>query len=68
MIASAKFRYTEMLGYIIYASTYLVLSINISSMSNENFHCMGMASHSSPHYNSCPILYGDEVSLGESEL
>ena len=49
-------------------STYLVPSIDISSTSNESFHCMGMASLSSNHHCSGPPLYSDKVSLGESEL
>ena len=49
-------------------STYHALSINISSMSNESFHCMGVSSPSCLHYSSPPQLYSDKVSLGESEL
>ena len=51
-----------------YASTYHALSINVSSMFNESFHCMGIASPSCQNYSSAPTLYSDKVSLGKSEL
>lgn len=49
------------------SSTDLISHIQISACPGQNFHRIGMASLSCPHYSSPPSLYSDKVSLEESK-